>query len=810
MPEFQLVVPANTKNSRFYHDLYARHRPALTFTGFDNGGDSRYGLGLKQVIERSLNGRSLENQLIRRLTETAILDLRKREEANSKMHGVNHNTEVFQARSFVALLSLLLEHNQVLIPDVKVIAHKEALEEMMECFKVNPSTYPMFAYEVESGIDRVKWTRSLMNMARAFDLYLALENAYTHYEMDTSILLKQEEKDAFLDRYGKGIKEVLEIVDSDLGVGSYISGNWSLKMWVAAAYGCLGAQNRGGKEEKDFRGWFGRGLRRAGPGNPKDKRRYWTYMTAQKVGGAYQDGQRTWAEGPYYMHYALHDVIPFWHAIRAQGYLKSPEHDVDYSDPFHSKWFTAPLEWLADITTPEGGTPPFDDGNRKIMNYVSLMSWSDEYGDRSVSSKMKGVSDLLFASKDGIPTNWGLVDWNTFITQLAIPQADKAMELPEKVGNYTARDLSEEQLIVRRTLQGQTHYICLHGEGSNDSIWRGEGHEQPDQLQLLYYLDEHSLIMDAGYDRGHVIKNSSWNRYTDHNVMAFEKGDSGLKSPHRVTKKVSHTPVDYLYFDPKSSDRLPVMKGHLVLTWRNKKRTFKKGHRHETDGLYARTVLFVADDTHPYLIDVNQVSNQRRRGSMPRLKMRYHVDSNQFMSKASDTWYHWRFEKKPDLFLYFQTVEFNRSNSSVSLESVQVEEQFRSREPVKRFTYRGGKDEALTTVGVFQARITSPGSHPTPLIPRTSRKPLTHQVWQWKHSDKELIDVLLVRSSIDEFLREQAISTTITLPDNTTRELVCRGLQDIGFARFGKEGDTWMALPEYLYNLELIRERLVA
>ena len=32
------------------------------------------------------------------------------------------------------------------------------------------------------GKDRVQWTRSFSNFARALDLYLALENAYLHFD----------------------------------------------------------------------------------------------------------------------------------------------------------------------------------------------------------------------------------------------------------------------------------------------------------------------------------------------------------------------------------------------------------------------------------------------------------------------------------------------------------------------------------------------------------------------------------------------------------------------------------------------------
>ena len=473
----------------------------------------------------------------------------------------------------------------------------DAVETALECLKAKEFDFPLFAHEVESGQDRVKWTKSLMNMSRGVDLYLALENAFDHYGMDAHRLLNEKEKETILGRLEKGIGEILEVVDSRLGIGSYISGNWSLKMWIAAAYASLATQKVNKTNVGRLTEWFGRALRRASPGNLDDKRRYWTYMTTKKVGESLQDGQRTWAEGPYYMHFALQDVVPFWHAIRAQDYLHLPDENVDTADPFRSNWFLNPLEWLADIVTPEGGTPPFDDGNRKEMSYIYMLTWSQEYGDERVSSKMNAIYHLLTrANSKGIPTTMANLDPDMLLVQLAMPQTTATTLPADEIGNRSPLDLQEEQVIIRRKVQDNTHYLCLHGEGSSDSIERGEGHEQPDQLQLLYYLNEHSLLMDAGYDRGHVFENSSWNRYTDHNVMAFDRGDSGMKAPHKTLKTVSHTITDTLYLDEASNKNLAIIKGRTVLKWRRDKRFFRSGYRHQTDGHYTRMVLFVNDE----------------------------------------------------------------------------------------------------------------------------------------------------------------------------------------------------------------------
>ena len=803
-------LPPNVKNTRFLTDNFAKHRPALTFTGFDNQGDNAHGLGIKQVIERAEDNKSLENFIIRNLVSRAAAEMWPRQRADqpnvSRTHVVNHNSSIVQARAFAALFSLVLTQNKMLLPNVKFLSPQKAVEELMECFKADPGTFPLFANEIESGQDRVKWTKSLMNMSRAIDLYLALENAVQHYEGDESVLLSEADKEALLIRLEKGIGEVLDIVDSEFGIGSYISGNWSLKMWVSAAYACLCSQKTSKTNQKLLGEWFGRGLRRAAPGNLKDKRHYWTYMTTREVGETFQDGQRTWAEGPYYMHFALQDTIPFWHAMRAQGFLRHKPFRVNISDPFNSEWFINPLEWLADIATPEGGTPPFDDGNRKEMTYVHMMTWDGEYGDEKVAQKMNTIyRTLTGAGDDGIPKHLNHIDTDVLLVQLVMPKTMGVTPLAPEIGNKAPLDLQDEQLIVRREAKGHTHYIALHGEGSSDTIQRGEGHEQPDQLQLLYYIGDHSLIMDAGYDRGHVIKNSSWNRYTDHNVMAFDDGDSGMKAPHRTLKKVSHTTVDYLYFDEFTRDTLAVMKGHTVLKWRKSKRLFRKGHKHETNGHYGRTLLFVNDGEAPYLIDVNQVRNERKRGSSPGLQMRYHVDAA--ASHGRDAWYDWGITDELTCSLYFQGVEFDKSKGRVVFDDQEVRERFGKNETIKRLTYFGPKAGAMTTVGVFSAIPDLSKTAPEPQVPYTGSKALTHQIWRWENVSKDTIDVIFVRSQIDEERYEDVVEFEIKLPADSVK-FVCRSRQDVGFARCQIVNGKWEVLEDYLYGLDVLRDMI--
>ena len=125
-----------------------------------------------------------------------------------------------------------------------MISHKEAMRMLRESLLAEEDVTPLYANEILSDPDRVKWTTSLANMSRSLDLYLALENAYAHYGRKEFLLLTREEKSQVFDRHMLAISQVLQLVDSNIAVGTFISGNWSLKMWATAAYACLGMQHQ--------------------------------------------------------------------------------------------------------------------------------------------------------------------------------------------------------------------------------------------------------------------------------------------------------------------------------------------------------------------------------------------------------------------------------------------------------------------------------------------------------------------------------------------------------------------------------------
>jgi hypothetical protein len=218
-------------------------------------------------------------------------------------------------------------------------------------------------------------------------------------------------------------------------------------------------------EQEYLRRAFNAAFRQAGA----DRYRYFNYQT--------NDGKDFWAEGPYYFHYALGDVIPFWHAVRTNGMLNYHPY-FTAPDPFTTDRFTDPLHWLANLVTPDGQTPPLDDGNKHNMRFSTVLRWTGAYGDASLGRKFAWIGDKRgFGSQNSL-----------LLVELAIPRVEQGGgDAPAStLGNTSAGQTGEngeQQIVMRREDDvGRAHYLLLNGE-SKDAIHRGEGHEQADQMQ---------------------------------------------------------------------------------------------------------------------------------------------------------------------------------------------------------------------------------------------------------------------------------------------------------------------------------------
>jgi len=317
----------------------------------------------------------------------------------ARLDAVGNNSNIAQCRAFVALERYICYKNGVTgqIPNntddnnhaVNAWNYNQAIDSLKYALTL-PSNYLLVDgsdFVNGDGVDQVKFTRALMNMARALDLYLALEIAFDHYgETDygntsggrllTGIqkhnlesAIKQNMDDLHTYLYDKAYAFFTKSIQK------VEAGNRPLKIFVAMGYAALTMQacDYTGPQQglltvgaspvfADCHTYLDEAFRAAGDQAASERLDYWSYQT--------DNGAHFWAEGPYYLNYALMDVVPFWHAIRAVGFLNYNNHNI--SDLFKNGWFMNPLDWLADLSTGHGELPPIDDSNKYPIYAASI------------------------------------------------------------------------------------------------------------------------------------------------------------------------------------------------------------------------------------------------------------------------------------------------------------------------------------------------------------------------------------------------------------------------------------------------------
>ena len=637
-------LPPWETNNRFLESTHIKH-PGLSLNGFDCGDNCDIGYGLKQVLEKAYNNNDNQNKRIKNVFQKIIKKANEPISSSRNYDDISSNTVRLQSRGFVALAAYVLENNDydptTLNPSLP--SASVALKSFRKAL-LNTTSWKFNTNNKNGGKDDgVKWATPLTNIARTIDFYLALENAYKHYHpeeyanINSTNLFSGIEKDHLMSRYTDSIAsleilryEVLrykEIFEHSFDRYNKEPGNAPLVMQVAIGYAIFTRQNGDynwirlihyihGITNDNFPLYLKRAFRAVGAEAGKDRHKYWNYQI--------DDGKHFWAEGPYYFQLTLSKVIPFWHAVRINKLLSYTNvHDYTFFDPFYSDRFTRPLHWLADISTPDGKTPPLDDGNKRIIYNVGVLDWSSTYGNKSVGEKFAWIGSKI---------NSASFRSDLYPVEIAIPHADIPTQNPldALVGNSYANrtsgdagnnrailsDYGRQEVVVRRDIAGHTHYILLNGE-SGDAILRGEGHEQGDQMQLLYYIDDTSYLVDSGYDKGHFKYNSSWNRYNDHNVMIldpddarYSSADGGVRSPIIVNvkfrKRSEHQNVNEIY--RQSYGNIDLLSAKIKLH-ASPKTAFKAILDYKAFADYYRKVLFIRDSNQPYIIDINAISS---------------------------------------------------------------------------------------------------------------------------------------------------------------------------------------------------------
>ncbi len=468
-------------------------------------------------------------------------------------------------------------------------------------------------------------------------------------------------------------------------------------------------------------------------------------------------------------------------------------------DPFHDSDFLTPIEWLADIATPDGRTPPIDDGNKAPIN-ANLLSWKEPYGDPTLGKKFAYIRDATSASRIGADRDYRLVE-------IAIPLVEQGGGTPIPStgiqGNLSKSSLVSQQVIARDTYQGKKYYIFLNGE-HGDAITRGEGHEQPDQLQLLFYVDGRSYLMDTGYDESHPLTNSTWNKFDDHNVL-YPNG-TALQPPYvdpiKKRKVSDFASVEYNYAQDMGD--IVTMQGAVPIQG-----TALDGSVYYAD--YERNILYLKNDATnnvaPYLIDINaHVLNVQDSGSGEEAgvcTLQYFSDT---INEQADPygWSEFAYPDNNNLYIYKTFL-----GSSILNRYFQDGNNYELRElPGNNYAASyirdGGtilsKDKAY--ISILKIGNSKPA---TPSILNSVNRDY-YGAFSLKENTNT-VDVIIKR------LKPQGIGSTdsfynsdisVTVPDAGDAELSLPGGDDYGFARLTQENGVWVIDPNYQINLTRI------
>ena len=201
-------VPPTRGNSRFFTETYSTvTRPSLSVVGFTNGGDNSKGLGLKQILNEVYTTNSNEEKsLFLKILEISSSSSFALDPTNQNQ--IQKNSNILQYLAFEALCSYVLDKNGITPTISNTVYHipirdyhtvlltfKNDINSILShisdsYFDASGKFWIGSTDLVEDSGDYVKDVDSYENIARAIDLYLALENAYEDWgDLNTDQLL---------------------------------------------------------------------------------------------------------------------------------------------------------------------------------------------------------------------------------------------------------------------------------------------------------------------------------------------------------------------------------------------------------------------------------------------------------------------------------------------------------------------------------------------------------------------------------------------------------------------------------------------
>ncbi len=634
-------LPDNRVNDRHNQiDYMVVPRPALSLRGFDNSVSDQYShthstkvYGVRQLLEKLYGNINIYGSGSGSSSYTIdTFDYINKLADENFLTDINDNREenaaILEAIAFMALVTYIIEENNgsgeylngLSDPILGLESHSYYRSKLISALTSSRNYLRDVTVDVA-----FKKQKSILRLTRAWDLYLALENAYEDLGGTVSLLLTSTQKSSMNTKIYNGIKTMWQQCHADVPYVGWATGiqlheaqagNWPLICDVALAsaafaingdqltffqsfsdddgttiYGPQDIINRGIKSA-DFKYW-----------DTSNKRyNYWWFQT--------DAGKGYWAEGTYYFDILLRPVFDFWHVIRSNNIQHSTSTSDIYAngnnDPFNYSKFLEPVEWLADLVSNNGENIPLDDANKRPIESARLFSWGHSYGDTSISKKFAYIRDL-----DAVAARYNNVTrYNSKTVEISYDHIEKnqGAQYTSVYGNTSSAQLEKTESYLRHyESSGDSHFLLMNGEYGG-AISRAEGHEQPDQLQLLYYTKhgntEISRLMDSGYDSGGPISNSSWNDFEYHNVFHPTGGDA-LDTPvlalDKKRKTSEHEEVSYNYITEDGN--LTILRGSVPVG------TFSTyGNGNKLSAEYRRNVIFVKDGSYgegEYIIDMN-------------------------------------------------------------------------------------------------------------------------------------------------------------------------------------------------------------
>jgi hypothetical protein len=231
----------------------------------------------------------------------------------------------------------------------------------------------------------------------------------------------------------------------------------------------------------------------------------WTFVTP---GGGY-------GEGPYYQRYASQNLIPFlraWDHARGNRTWDVGGHEI--ADLWRSPVYRATQRWMLDLTLPDGGLAPIDDGNVDFSYY---------FGAAATDPDVAAAFAWRWANA---PTPYD-TDGSIDLAADAIASYDDSVEPAPPDGSPTRLDDESGTAVFRSGWDPDAVEVVGLGEhGAAMELGRDRNglgqiasaaHEHPDTASFLMHAYGERLLLDPGYLTFET--HDDVDKATDHNLV---------------------------------------------------------------------------------------------------------------------------------------------------------------------------------------------------------------------------------------------------------------------------------------------------